>query len=79
MVGVSVVTTRGNSAPKRPARRRDVAGVTPHPSPQTVQELAAAIIAVIRCYRAARGLTAWRDVTLALAIADRENFRRGRP
>jgi hypothetical protein len=40
-----------------------------------VEELAAAILAVIRRYRETRGAGGRADVALALAIADRENFR----
>ena len=70
---------RDNAGSIRLTHRREADDVTPHAPPQTVQDLAAAIIGVIRCYRAARGTSAWRDVTLALALADRENFRCGRP
>jgi hypothetical protein len=52
--------------------------MTPPVPPQTVQELAAAIISLIQRYREGRGSNARSDAALALAIADRENFRLGR-
>jgi hypothetical protein len=70
--------TRDNAGAARFTRRRDIEDVTPHAPPQTVQELAAAIIGVIRRYRETRGTSAQQDAALALAIADRENFRLGR-
>jgi hypothetical protein len=70
--------TRDSAGATRFTRRRDIEDVTPPATPQTVQELAAAIIGVIRRYRETRGMSAQQDAALALAIADRENFRLGR-
>jgi hypothetical protein len=67
-----------NPGAARFTRRRDIEDVTAPAPPQTVQELAAAIIGVVRSYRETRGMNGQRDATLALAIADRENFRFGR-
>ncbi len=72
------VATRVNSASARTTWRRKIGDVTPSAPPQTVQELAAAILAVIRRYRDAHEGGACTDVALALAIADRENSRAGR-
>lgn len=75
------VTINGSSAAPRVSRRRppqQVASAPVSPPPQTVQELTAALMAVIRRYREARGSGAGTDVALALAAADRENFRLGR-
>ena len=49
--------------------------IRPVPSPRTAEELAAAILSVIRRYREPQAGGARTDVALALAIADRENFR----
>jgi hypothetical protein len=77
--GAGVVSSRRNPVRARPAHRRDAEPVTPQPaSPQTVQELAAAIMGVILRYAETRGATAHREAALALAIADRQNFRLGR-
>jgi hypothetical protein len=70
--------TKDNLGSTRFTRRRDVEDVTPPTPPQTVSELATAIIGVVRRYRETRGRNAQRDAALALAIADRENYRLGR-
>ena len=73
-----MAATRDNSSSARTSRRRTAAAVTPPGPPQTVQELAAAIIGLIRRFRERQGSNAQTDAALALAIADRENFRVGR-
>ncbi len=72
------VAARVNSASARTTWRRKLGDVTPSAPPQTVEELAAAILAVIRRYREAHECSTCTDVALALAMADRENFRLGR-
>jgi hypothetical protein len=74
------VTINGNSAALRVTCRRvpqpqQVAPVTASALPQNVEELTATIVTLIRHYREARGSGAGTDAAIALAAADRENFR----
>ena len=72
------VATNDNAATPRITRRRNLGEATSAALPQTVEELANAILGLIRRYRETHGAGAGTDVALALAAADRENFRAGR-